>query len=105
VQKLGDFFMVKDHSQAKRQRRYKRKARYDHPEPGPILFLTRKLANRNRFKEIRAKQRKEFTDGIIRTGTPDVRGIFIIYMKHIMTTQRDEAQLALENLVQHDEQH
>ena len=100
-----EILVVKDHAKAKGQGCYQEEHREDHPEPGPVFFLAGILSHRNIAEEIRAEPGKEGADSVVFAGSPDVGGILVANGKQIIGTQRDVAQFALENLIEHDEQH
>lgn len=76
------------------------------PEPWPILYLSGKLANGDDGEEFRCKRSQELTNGIVFTGSPYVRGVFIVNTKEIISvTQGDISQLRHQKLIEHDEEH
>lgn len=102
----GQGLVVEDQSHQEGQGSDQYIHRHDQPEPGPVFDLTGKFAYRDSLKEAGSKQGQEITDGIVITGTPDVGGVFVADAeKFTPVTKGNEAQLGLEDLVEHNEQH
>ena len=102
----GEALVVENHAQQEGQGSHQHIHRDNHPEPGPILDLTCEFAHRNGAEELGGEQGQEFADGIVGAGAPDVRGVLVANAEEvILIPQGDEAQLRLEQLVEHDEQH
>ena len=89
------------------QRRNQNVHRADHPEPGPVLFLTGEFAHGNGLEELGREDFEEIADGIVSAGTPDVRGVLVADVEEIfgVTGHGNETQLHLENLIEDDKQH
>ena len=99
-------FAIKDQGNQEAQGRDQHIHRHDQPEPGPVFDLAGKFAYGDGFEEIGGKQSQEIADGVIITGTPDVGGIFVADAeKFTAVAQGNEAQLRLEDLIEHNEEH
>ena len=101
----GEILMIEDHAQAEGQGSHQNERGEDQPEPGPVFLLPGELSHRDGLKEIGAEQGQKVADGIVGTGAPDIRGVLVADGENIVVSQGDEAQLALEDLVENDEQH
>ena len=100
-----EMLTIENHAKPESERRDQNISRENHPEPRPIFFLTCVLPNGNDLEEVGAENRKELPDCVVFARAPNIRGVLIIDMEHIITSQRNKAELALENLVEHNKQH
>lgn len=90
----------------KRQRRDQNIHGANQPEPGPVFSLTGKFTDGNGLEEAGREDGKESADGLIGSGTPDVRGVLIADVKEGFSVAKGyEAQLRLEYLIKHNEKH
>ncbi len=98
-------FMVENHAKPESKRCNQNIGRENHPEPRPIFFLTCVFPNGDNLEKVRTENGKELSDCVVCARLPNIRGILIIDMEHIVASQRNKPELALENLVEHNKQH
>lgn len=97
--------MIEDHGKTKGQGGHQDIGREDQPKPGPVFDLPGQAAHGDHLEKLRAEEGQDGADGVIFAGTPNVGGVLVIDVQHVVASQGDETQLTLKDLIEHDEEH